>query len=139
MGSERLQFSSNYEDNYPESWPNVKWRIQAAYRNLGGFRRELEHPEGEQENYCFHAQQAVENSLKAWISAEELDYSAIHDLDSAAQPVLEHPAESQTLAAQQLRMLLDYATTPDPNDPEETVNWLSIYGTSYRHRGTAAG
>ena len=136
MSSERLEFSSNYEDNYPESWPDVKWRIQAAYRNLGGFRREFEHPEGEQENYCFHAQQAVENSLKAWISAAELDYSGIHDLDSIAQSVLEHPLESQTLAAQQLRMLLDYATAPDPNDPEQTVNWLSLYGAWYRYRGT---
>ena len=110
MGGGRLDFSSNDEDEYPASWPDVKWRIQAAYRNLGGFRREFEHPGGKQEDYCFHAQQAVGNSLKAWVSAAELEYSGVHDLASIAQSVREHPEESQTPAAQQLRMLLDYAT-----------------------------
>ena len=137
MSSERLDFSSNDEDEYPASWPDVKWRIQATYRNLGGFQREFEHPEGEQENYCFYAQQAVENSLKAWISAAELEYSGIHDLDSIARSVLEHPEESQTLAAQQLRMLLDYSTADDPENPGEKVNWLTHYAAWYRYHGTS--
>ena len=136
MSSERLGFSSNNEDEYPASWPAVKWRIQAAYRNLGGFQREFEHPEGEQENYCFHTQQAVENSLKAWVSAAELEYSGVHDLDSIARSVLEHPEESQTVAAQQLRMLLDCATEDDPENPGEKVNWLTYYTAWYRYRGT---
>ena len=137
MSNERLDFSSIYEDDYPESWPDVKWRLEAAYRNMGGFRREFEHPQGEQENYCFHAQQAVENSLKAWISAAELDYSGVHNLDSIAPSILEHPDESQTLAAEQLRILLDYVTAPDPDDPEQTVNWLSRYAAWYRYRSTS--
>ena len=66
MGGGRLDFSSNDEDEYPASWPDAKSRIQATYRYLGGFRREFEHPGGKQEDYCFHAQKAVGNSLKAW-------------------------------------------------------------------------
>ena len=137
MGGGRLDFSSNDEDEYPASWPDVQWRIQAAYRNLGGFRREFEHPEREQEDYCFHAQKAVGNSLKAWVSAAELEYSGVHDLASIAQSVLKHLAESYTLAAQPLRMLLDYATAPDLDDPKPTVNWLSFYGAWYRYHGTS--
>ena len=137
MSSEKLDFSNRYEDEYPACWPDVKWRLQATYRNLGTFQREFLHPEGEQESYCFHAQQAVENSLKAWISAAELDYSGIHDLDSITQSVLGNDNESQTLAAQQLRMLLEYTTAPDPNDPEQTINWLSLYGAWYRYRGAS--
>ena len=136
MGGGRLDFSSNDEDEYPDSWPDVKWRIQAAYRNLGGFRREFEHPGGKQEDYCFHAQQAVGNSLKAWVSAAELEYSGVHDLASIAQSVREHPEESQTPAAQQLRMLLDYATADDPENPGEKGNWLTQYAAWYRYDGT---
>ena len=136
MSGERLGDSGDYEDGYPESWPDVKWRIRAAYRNLGGFRREFEHLEGEQENYCFHAQQAIENSLKAWISAAELDYSGVHDLDSIARSVLDDPRESSTLAAQQLRILLEYATAEDPEEPGQSVNWLTQYATWYRYHGT---
>ena len=132
MSGERLDLSSKYEYEYPASWPDAKWRIQAAYRNLGGFRREFEHPEREQE-----AQQAVGNSLKAWVSAAELEYSGVHDLASIAQSVLNHLAESYTLAAQPLRMLLDYDTAPDLDDPKQTVNWLSFYGAWYRYHGTS--
>ncbi len=137
MSGERLDFSSKYEYEYPVSWPpDAKWRIQAAHRNLGGFRREFEHPEGEQEDYCFHAQKAVGNSLKAWVSAAELEYSGVHGLASIAQSVLNHLAESYTLAAQPLRMLLDYATAPDLDDPKQTVNWVSFYAAWYRYDGT---
>ena len=146
MSNERLDFNSyqedpdaydeKYEHDHPRGWPDVKWRLQATYRNLGGFQREFDHPQGEQENYCFHAQQAIENSLKAWISAANLDYSGVHDLDSIAQSVLNHTAESQTPAAQQLRRLLEYATDVDPAHPDQTVNWLTQYATWYRYHGT---
>ena len=136
MSRERLDFSYNYEDDYPENWPDVKWRLQATYRNLGRFQREFDHPEGEQENYCFHAQQAVENSLKAWISAANLDYSGVHNLDSIADSIFNDDTESNTLAAQQLRILLDYVTVEDPEEPDEKINWLTLYGAWYRYQGT---
>ena len=140
MSSDRLEFFdqdsfAEYEDEHPSSWPDVKWRIQATYRNLGGFQREFEHPEGEQENYCFHAQQTIENSLKAWISAANLEYSGVHNLDSIAQSILDDHAESITLAAEQLRILLEYATADDPEEPGEKINWLTQYATWYRYHG----
>ena len=79
------------------------------------------------------------SSLKASnrYSAAELEYSGVHDLASIAQSVLNHPAESDTLAAQQLRMFLDYGTANDPEKPGKKVNWLTQYAAWYRYHGTS--
>ena len=127
MNGEKLDFSNNYEDDYPESWPDVKQRLQATYRHLGTFDREFSHPEGEQESYGFHAQQAVENAMKAWMSAADIDYHRIHDLEDAAERILNDPVENNTLAAGQLRLLMDYTTFE---------NWLTKYAVAYRYEGT---
>ena len=136
MAPERLEYPGNYKDDYPDSWPDVRERILAAHRNIGTFQRELEHPEGVQESYGFHAQQAVENSLKAWVSAAGLTYSRVHDLDDLVSGILNHPTESATLAAEQLKLLMDYTTAGDPRSPEETINWLTRYAVQYRYEGT---
>ena len=136
MAPERLEYSANHDDEYPANWPDVKERIVAAYRNLGGFEREFAHPEGEQENYGFHAQQAIENSLKAWVSAAGLTYSRIHDLDDLVGDVLSDQNESATPAAEQLKILLKYTTVQDPQNPSETINWLTRYAVQYRYEGT---
>lgn len=136
MAPERLESSGNYKDEYPDSWPDVRERILAAHRNLGAFQREFEHPEGVQEIYGFHAQQAVENSLKAWISAAELTYARVHDLDELVGGILNHPAESTTLAGEQLKLLMAYTTFQDPGNPECMINWLTRYAVQYRYEGT---
>ena len=43
MSDENLDLSAGYEDGYPDSWPDVKERLQAAYRHLGAFGREIDH------------------------------------------------------------------------------------------------
>ena len=136
MSGEKLGFSNHYEDDYPDSWPDVKQRLQAAYRHLRTFEREFNHPEGEQESYGFHAQQAVENAMKAWMSAAEISYRRIHDLQDTAETILKDPVESDTLAAQQLRIVMDYTTFVDPEHPTDPQNWLTKYAVSYRYEGT---
>ena len=136
MSGERLDFSNSYEDDYPDSWPDVKQRLQATYRHLGTFAREFNHPEGEQESYGFHAQQAVGNAMKAWMSAAEIDYQRIHDLEETAERILNDPGETNTLAAEQLRLLMDYTTFEVPNHPGEYENWLTKYAVAYRYEGT---
>ena len=136
MSGEKLDFSSQYQDDYPDSWPDVKQRLQATYRHLGTFDREFNHPEGEQESYGFHAQQAVENAMKAWMSAAEIDYQRIHDLQDTAERILNDPVETSTLAAAQLRLLLDYTTFQDPDHRNEHENWLAKYEVTYRYEGT---
>jgi hypothetical protein len=135
MSDEKLDFSNQYQDDYPDSWPDVKDRISATYRQLSSFEILFNHPDGAQEDYGFHAQQAVENAMKAWMSASEIDYRLNHDLQAAAELLLNDPAESQTLAAQQLHILMDYTKFEDPEHPGEYENWLTKYAVAYRYEG----
>ena len=137
MSGETMDCANPCDDNYLASWPDVKERMLAAYRHLRTFHREISHPEGEQENYGFHAQQAVENALKAWLSAADLEYGRIHDLQEIAEKIFNDPVESEMLAAAQLELLLNYTSFDNPADPGNPDNWLTRYAAHYRYSGTA--
>ena len=137
MNDERFGSPSRNDDQYPDSWPDVKERLQATYRHMGAFERLITDPEVYQEMYGFHAQQAVENAVKAWLSAADLDYRRVHDLQEVADQVFADPSESNTPAASQLNRLLDYTSFESPDCPGEIKNWLTLYAVSYRYGGTA--
>ena len=134
MGGENIDANPAYDD-YPDNWPDVKERLQAAYRHLGTFQREITHLDGYQEMYGFHAQQAIENSIKVWLSAADLDYRRVHDLIETAQTLLDNPGESDTLAAAQLRLLIAYTSFEKADRPGEYENWLTRYAVAYRYSG----
>lgn len=133
---ERLDYLSSYEDDYPASWPDVKEKLQAAYRQLNTFNRMMEAGDFPQEDYGFHPQQAVGNALKSWLSAADLPYGRVHDLEETGKPLLNDPAESQTLAGAQLQLMLDYTRVQDTDHIGETRNWLTLYAVDYRYSGT---
>ncbi len=136
MSDENLDLSAGYEDGYPDSWPDVKERLQAAYRNMRAFHRLIDFDDSDQEMYGFHAQQAVENAIKAWLSAAGLEYRAVHDLREVADQILRDPTESGTLAAAQLRLLIDYTSFPNAGRAGGPDNWLTLYAVTYRYSGT---
>ena len=136
MNDESFGSPSRNDDPYPDSWPDVKERLQATYRHLGTFQLIIDHPDGYQEIYGFHAQQAVENAIKAWLSAADLDYRRVHDLQEVADQVFADPNESNTPAAAQLKLLLDYTSFENPDYPG-IKNWLTLYAVSYRYGGAA--
>ena len=74
--------------------------------------------------------------MKAWMSAAEIDYRLNHDLQEASELILNDPAECQTVAAAQLRLLMDYTTFEDSSHPNEYENWLTKYAVIYRYEGT---
>ena len=125
------------DGGYPRNWPEVQERILAAYRHLGTFDREITHSDGYQENYGFHAQQAVENALKGWLSAANIGYGRSHDLEDLADEVFGDPTESATLAGAQLKNLMSYTSFSNPNYPGDLENWLTRYAVAYRYSGTA--
>ena len=139
MSGERLDQRYNHDDEYPDSWPDVKERLQATYRNLRGFATTFEHNREDQETWATHGQQALENSLKAWASAAAVRYRKVHELDDVIDGLLIHPVESQTLAAQQLVLFKDYTTYEDarPGHQGEMVDWLVLYATKYKYSGTS--
>ena len=137
MSNDNLDLSGSSEDGYPDSWPDVKERLQAAYRHMRAFHRLVDFDGSDQEIYGFHAQQAVENAIKAWLSAARLEYRAVNDLREVADQILADPTEAGTLAAAQLRLLIDYTSFPNAGRAGGPDNWLTLYAVSYRYSGTA--
>ena len=137
MNGQELESGNQHDDGYPASWPDVKERLQAAYRQLGTFNRMMAAGDFPQEDYGFHAQQAVENAMKAWMSAADIGYGRVHDLADLARLTLADAGEAQSLAGAQLRLLMAYTTFTDPAHPSGYDNWLTLYAAFYRYSGTA--
>ena len=77
MDGETLDDVPDCNGGYPENWPDIpdiKERLLASYRNLRVFDLTIEQLPNDQESYGFHAQQSVENAVKAWVSATGLSY-----------------------------------------------------------------
>ena len=99
----------------PANWPDIRQRSIAATRNIVSMTN-LITTNSPLEDVGFHAQQAVENALKGWISALDDEYKNIHDLGELAAIVRKHPAENATPAG-------------------ESLDWLTRYAVVYRYQG----
>ncbi len=133
MSEDKLDPPPQPDDGYPDSWPDVKERLNLTYRNLEAFDFNLEGLSHQTEVYGFMGQQAIENVLKAWISAAGLEYRTAHDLTALANTILNDKEQADTPAAGQLRHLLAYVTGPDLQNPAREVNWLTLYAVRYRY------
>ena len=102
-------------DGEPTNWPDIRQRFIAATRNIVSMTALIE-ANAPQEDIGFHAQQAVENALKGWISALDDEYGRTHDIGNLAGIVRRHPAENDTPAG-------------------ESLNWLTRYAVEYRYEG----
>ena len=105
----------NYDNPTPTNWPDIRQRIANAERELRVLNILVE-GNADQEAIGFHAQQAIENALKGWISALDADYRNIHDLAELIAIIRRHPQESDTPAGEQL-------------------TWLTSYAVEYRYEG----
>ena len=97
-----------YDNPQPTNWPDIRQRIANAERELSVLKILVE-ANSAQEAIGFHAQQALENALKGWISALDTDYRNTHDLTKLAATVRQHPAENDTSAGERLTWLTEYA------------------------------
>ena len=98
-----------YDNPEPTNLPDIRQRIANAERYLSDLEILAENPRSSQEAIGFHAQQAIENALKGWISALDADYRNTHDLTKLAAIVRQHPAENNTSAGERLAWLTEYA------------------------------
>ncbi len=105
----------NYDNPEPTNWPDIRQRIANAERELRVLN-DLVEADSAQEAIGFHAQQAIENALKGWISALDADYGNTHDLGELMAIVRQHPGENDTPAGEQL-------------------TWLTKYAVEYRYEG----
>ena len=90
-------------------WPDIRQRFIAATRNLHGLDVSIEAASMPQEIIGFLAQQAVENALKAWISALDDRYGNTHNISELDGIIRRHPAENETPAGEALSWLTSYA------------------------------
>ena len=97
-----------YDNPEPSNWPDIQQRMANAERELGVLKILVE-ANAAQEAIGFHAQQALENALKGWISALDAEYRNTHDLTRLAAIVRQHPAENDTSAGERLAWLTEYA------------------------------
>ncbi len=97
------------------NWPDIRQRFIAATRNENDLEISIEVNQS-QELVGFLAQQAVENALKAWISAFDGSYGRTHDIAELAGIVRRYPAENDTPAG-------------------EALFWLTSYAVEYRYEG----
>ena len=105
----------SYDNPTPTNWPDIRQRIANAERELRVLNILIE-GNADQEAIGFHAQQAIENALKGWISALDADYRNTHDLGKLIAIVRRHPQEEDTSASEQL-------------------TWLTSYAVEYRYEG----
>ena len=100
----------------PDNSPDILQRIANAKRELNDMNVLVENERSSQEAIGFHAQQAVENALKGWISALDDEYRNIHDIAALAEIVRKHPEE-------------------EDSDAGEQLFWLTKYAVKYRYEG----
>ena len=105
----------SYDNPAPTNWPDIRQRIANAERELRVLNILVE-GNADQEAIGFHAQQAIENALKGWISALDDDYRNTHELAKLVAIVRQHPQEEDTPAGEQL-------------------TWLTSYAVEYRYEG----
>ena len=105
----------NYDNPTPTNWPDIRQRIANAERELRVLNILVE-GNADQEAIGFHAQQAIENALKGWISALDDDYRNTHELGKLVAIIRRHPQERDTPAGEQL-------------------TWLTSYAVQYRYEG----
>ena len=104
------------EGQQPTNWPDIRQRFIAATRNGHDLDIAVSDGRQSQEIIGFLAQQAIENALKAWISALDDRYGRTHDLARLARIIRGHPAELDTPAG-------------------EALHWLTSYAVEYRYEG----
>ena len=106
QNGERL--NNRYQGEERDNRPDIRQRIANSERELRALVILIEN-DADQETVGFHAQQALENALKGWISALDGSYGNTHDIGNLAAIVRRFPAESGTPAGEQLDWLTKYA------------------------------
>ena len=104
-----------YDNPEPTNWPDIQQRIINARREVRVLKVLVE-ADSAPEAIGFHAQQALENVLKGWISALDTDYGNTHNLGDLAAIVRTHPKEMATPTG-------------------ERLSWLTAYAVRYRYVG----
>ena len=113
MNGDKEEYEPDAEQSF--DWEDVRQRVINADRNLRDVGAMVASGVS-QEAIGFHAQQALENILKGWISAIGGSYENTHDLDTLMGIIRDIPEERDAPASEEL-------------------GWLTRYAVRYRYTG----
>ena len=106
MNGEKEDYEPDIKRNF--DWEDVRQRVINTDRELIALEWLIE-GDMPQETIGFHAQQALENILKGWISAVGISYGNTHDLEELLKIIKTSPEEMDTRAGEELQWLTAYA------------------------------
>lgn len=106
MNGEKEEYERDIETAF--DWADIRQRVINANRELITLDA-LIAATAPQEAIGFHAQQTLENILKAWISAFGGEYGNTHDLGGLMGIIRSNPDENETHAGEELAWLTEYA------------------------------
>ena len=106
MNGEKQEYQRDAEAAF--DWADVRQRVINANRELISMDVQIS-GSGPQEGIGFHAQQALENILKGWISAFGGEYGNTHDLGTLMGIIRRDTQEYDTPAGEELAWLTEYA------------------------------
>ena len=140
MSGERLNYPSNYQDEYPAHWPETQKRIRDSEEWQNQMVEMYEENHWNKKLQVMSIQQATENALKGWLSVEQDNGRYGRDLEAAWTKLqeLETWEDRKSMEARQsVNELLDATryTERDQSGREYQRNWLTLYAATYRYGG----
>ena len=140
MSGERLNYRVDHDDEYPAHWPETKQRLENTQECRFHFNDMVDSNSGNQKLMGFVGQQAIENALKGWLSTHNDPRTFGHEL----HPLWDDIRKLEDWSTQEMRELeqimdnlFEYTRFQDPNDPGESLDWLTRYAIVYRYGRTA--
>ena len=136
MSGEKLDYTTEPQDEYPAHWPETKQRLENTEESQFHFNTMVEGNTGNQKLMGFVAQQALENALKGWLSTYNDSRTFGHELtplweDLRALEDWDTPQLHRL--QQQVDALFEYTRYEDPDNPGNYLDWLTNYSVTYRY------
>ena len=137
IGMERMDYSTGYEDDYPEHWPATRQRLENTAEWSKQFNDMVAEDHWNQKLMGFSAQQQVENALRGLLSAHNDPTTFRHGLDGIWEYYVDtyhdrNDPETKELY-ESVTGLLDHTTYENPESPTGYSNWLVKYAADYRY------
>ena len=136
MNGEDLDYSSGYQDSYPTHWPETKQRLENVEEFLHQFNQMVDENHWNQRLLGFIAQQAVENTLKGWLSACNDARTFSHELTGLWKDIEGIEDWSNPESGELHRVVTNLFACiqyQDPDRPGEEADWLTKYAVTYRY------
>ena len=134
---ERMGYSTEYEDDYPEHWPATRQRLENAAEWSKQFNDMVAEDHWNQKLMGFAAQQQVKNALRGLLSTQNDPVTFRHGLDGIWEYYVNtyhDPDDPETKELyESVTGLMEHTKYPDPLSPTGYNNWLTRYAAGYRY------